>query len=338
MSGPTVHDVADYAQVSLATVDRVLNNRGGVSAKTVEKVKAAVAQTGYVRNLAAANLSRKRVYRFCFVIPAGETGFVALLLAAIESQRQQLVEEQILIQIIQTRPFDVAGQVAALRGLECDAVAVMVSEAPEITEEVSRLRAAGICVVSLVADLPRSERQAYVGINNVAAGRTAADFMGRFLQGRGAVLMIAGSLSSRDHNERMMGFRLVMQERFCGITLLPAVEGADDASTVERLVLAAAQAQPQSQPLAGIYAIGAGNRGLLRAVKTLGPRPVSIVHELTETSRLGLREGAFDLVLDQDTVAATAAAIKTMRDLTEGRDLSSDVGTIRLNLYSRENI
>ena len=68
-----------HAQVSLATVDRVLNNRGDVSAKTVAKVKAAVAQTGYVRNLAAANLSRQRVYRFCFVLPSGDTGFIAIV-------------------------------------------------------------------------------------------------------------------------------------------------------------------------------------------------------------------------------------------------------------------
>jgi LacI family transcriptional regulator len=334
MAGPTVYDVAELAQVSLATVDRVLNNRGSVSAKTVAKVKQAIAQSGYVRNLAAANLSRRRVYRFCFVIPAGETGFIALLLAAIEVQRKQLIEHQILIQILQTRAFDVAGQVAALRGLDCDAVAVMVSEAPEIAEEVSRLRAAGVRVVSLVADLPQSAREAYVGINNVAAGRTAGDFMGRYLHGQGAVLMIAGSFSSRDHNERMMGYRLVMQERFSGITLLPAVEGADDADTVEALVQAAARAQP----LAGIYAIGAGNRGLLRAIQSLETKPVTIVHELTEISRHGLRSGAFDLVLDQDTTAATAVAIKIMRDLTEGRIIPTDAGKIRLNIYSRENI
>ncbi|MDN5786361.1 LacI family DNA-binding transcriptional regulator, partial [Pseudorhodobacter sp.] len=320
MNGPTVHDIARHAQVSLATVDRVLNNRGSVSAKTIAKVKVAVAQTGYVRNLAAANLSRRRVYRFCFVLPAGETGFIALLLTAIEAQRKQLLEEQILIQIIQTRAFDVAGQVAALRGIDCDAVAVMASEAPEIQEEFSRLNAAGVRVVTLVADLPQSHRAAYIGIDNVAAGRTAAEFMGRFLGGRGTVLMVAGSLSSRDHNERLMGFRLVMQERFAGVALLPAVEGGDDAATVERLVLQAAELQP----LTGIYAIGAGNRGLMRAVKTIAPKPVTIVHELTPTSRQGLRDGTFDLVLDQDTNAATTAAIKIMRDLSEGRDLPPD--------------
>lgn len=334
MTSPTVRDVAALADVSLATVDRVLNNRKGVSAKAIAKVRAAVAQSGYIRNLAAANLSQRRVYRFCFVVPAGDTGFIALLQNAIEAQRSHLMQRQILIQIVPTRAFDVAGQVAVLRSLDCDAVALMVSESPEIQEEVSRLMAAGIQVVTLVADLPQSGRSAYVGIDNVAAGRTAAEFMGRFVHGAGPVLMIAGSLTSRDHTERLMGFRLVMQERFENLGLLPVVEGSDDAATVERLVLAAAAAQP----LAGIYAIGAGNRGLVRAVNAITPKPVTIVHELTPTSRAGLRDGTITLVLDQDTLAATAAAVEIMRQLTEGRDLPPDAGKIRLNLYCRENI
>lgn len=334
MSSATVHDVAKYAQVSLATVDRVLNNRGNVSAKTVAKVQAAVAQTGYVRNLAAANLARQRVYRFCFLIPSGDTGFIAMLLAAIEAQRAALLENQILIQIIQTRAFDVAGQVAALRGLDCDAVAVMASEAPEIQEEVARLRSAGVRVLAFVADLPRFEREAYVGIDNVAAGRTAAEFMGRFLHCTGPVLMVAGSLAARDHNERMLGFRQVLQERYVNVKLLPAIEGGDDAKTVENLVLQAAQAGP----LGGIYAIGAGNRGLAQALRKITPKPVTIVHELTPTSRNGLREGLFDLVLDQDCTIATTTAIKIMRDLLEGREIPAEAGKIRLNIYSRENI
>ena len=334
MSGPTVHDVATEAQVSLATVDRVLNNRGGVSSKAVAKVKAAVAQTGYVRNLAAANLSRRRVYRFCFVVPSGDTGFVALLLSALERERMAMLEEQILIQVIPTRAFDVADQISALRSLDCDAVAIMVSEAPEIQQEVTRLRASGVRVITLVADLPNSDREAYVGLDNVAAGRTAGDFAGRLIHRSGAVLMIAGSLSSRDHNERLMGFRGVMKERYNHLTLLSAVEGNDDAATVERLVANSAA----QQPLLGIYAIGAGNRGLVRAVKALDPKPVAIVHELTATSRDGLRDGTIDLVLDQDTSAAVVAAVEIMRKLTEMRELPANTGKTRLNIFSRENI
>lgn len=334
MSGPTVRDVAQVAQVSLATVDRVLNNRGGVSAKVVDRVKAAVAETGYVRNLAAANLSRRRVYRFCFVIPSGDTGFVALLHAALTREQQRMMEKQVMVQIVLTKAFDVEDQVAALRNLECDAVAVMANEAPEINEEIAALKASGVRVVSLVADLPSSGRDVYVGPDNVMAGRTAAEFMGRFIKDQGSVLMIAGSLAARDHSERLLGFRMVMQERFAGCTLLPAVEGADDADRVEQIVLDAAR----DRQLAGIYAIGAGNRGLVRAVHTLNPKPTIIVHELTPTSREALRNGTFDLVLDQDIRSGVIAAVRIMRDLTEATTPPADVGRIKLNIYSRENI
>jgi LacI family transcriptional regulator len=158
--------------------------------------------------------------------------------------------------------------------------------------------------------------------------------MGRFVHEAGSSLLIAGSLSSRDHNERLMGFRGVMKERFGDLTLLPAVEGDDDAATVERLVADAAA----RQPLMGIYAIGAGNRGLVRGINALDSKPVTIVHELTPASREALRDRTIDLVLDQDTSAAVNAAVRIMRDLTENRDLSTDTGKIRLNIFSRENI
>lgn len=334
MSGPTVRDVAEVAQVSLATVDRVLNNRGGVSAKVVDRVKAAVAQTGYVRNLAAANLSRRRVYRFCFVVPSGDTGFIALLHEALAREQQRLMEEQVLVQVVPTKPFDLQDQVAALRNLECDAVAVMASEAPEINEEIAALHASGVRVISLVADLPSSGRDAYVGPDNVMAGRTAGEFMGRFIKDQGDVLMIAGSLAARDHSERLLGFRMVMQERFGGCTLLPAAQGADNAERVEQIVLEAAR----DRRLAGIYAIGAGNRGLVRVVRTLEPKPTTIVHELTPTSREALRSGTFDLVIDQDILSGVIAAVKIMRDLTEATTPPADAGRIKLNIYSRENI
>lgn len=334
MNGPTVFDVAKTAEVSLATVDRVLNNRGGVSAKTEAKVKEAIAVTGYVRNLAAANLSRRRIYRFCFVVPSSDTGFVASLLRTIERERSRRTEEQIQIEVIQIRAFDVGGQVAALRNLDCDAVALMASEDPLIQAEIARLTTAGIVVLTLVADLPQSARSVYVGLDNVAAGRTAAEFMGRFIKEPGSVLMIAGSLTSRDHNERMMGFRRVMQDRFKALPLLPPVEGEDDADTVATLVEKACA----TQPLAGIYAIGAGNRGLVRAVRKLTPKPVTIVHELTPVSQEALRDGTFDLVLDQDAPAAIVAAVNIMRDLTEGRPHIAGAGTIRMNIYSRENM
>ena len=44
----TIRDVAELAGVSIATISRVLNNKGKVSAETAERVRAIVKELGYV--------------------------------------------------------------------------------------------------------------------------------------------------------------------------------------------------------------------------------------------------------------------------------------------------
>ena len=65
----TAGDVAVAAGVSLATVDRVLNRRPGVSATTTRAVQEAVERLGFRRDVFAASLARSRQYRFCFLVP-----------------------------------------------------------------------------------------------------------------------------------------------------------------------------------------------------------------------------------------------------------------------------
>ncbi len=338
MSRPTVHDVAKIANVSLATVDRVLNNRGGVAQKSLKKVHAAIEQTGYVRDISAANLSRRREYRFAFILPDTASGFVGLLRAELNAEQKRLHQDKVQIEIIETRAFDTASQVAALRALSAkntDGVAMIAAQSTEVQTEIKRLRAENVSVLTLVSDLPLSERNAYVGPDNVAAGRTAAAFLGRFVRATsGTVLMVAGSLSARDHMERVMGFRATMAERFPHLTLLPAAQGFDSAQTVEKLVKNARE----TTPLVGVYSVGAGSRGMLRALSGSAPRPVTIVHELTDNTRAALQSEDIDLVIDQNPAAEVRAAVSLMRDLSDKRQVDLTRGTIPLNIFVRENV
>jgi len=337
---PTIHDVAEAAQVSLATVDRVLNKRGGVAAKSIEKVSNAVARTGYVRDISAANLSRRRRYRLAFVLPDGDTSFLRLLRAALSAERDRLAAERVEIEERTSATFDPGAQAVALRAIHpagVDAVAVIASETPEIRAEIARLRSEGVTVLTLVSDMPGSGRDAYVGVDNVAAGRTAAHFMGRFVgRAGGRVLMVAGSLAARDHMERVMGFRAALRERFAGIEPLAAVEGFDDAARVEALVRTAMA----EGPLAGVYAIGAGTRGLIAALDGMAApaRPVTIVHDLTERSRAALMDGTIDLVLDQAPGAQVSAAVTIMRALADGGPVPDGAGATTFNVFVRENV
>lgn len=81
---PTVNDIARAAGVSLATVDRVLNARPGVRKVTIERVNKAIEELGYVRDLSAANLARRRAYRFVFVLTEADSQFQHALRETIE--------------------------------------------------------------------------------------------------------------------------------------------------------------------------------------------------------------------------------------------------------------
>ncbi len=335
---PTIHDVARTARVSLATVDRVLNKRGGVAEKSVRKVERAVVETGYIRDVSAANLSRGREYRFTFILPDSATGFVALLRDALTQEQARFKADKVQLDIVTTSAFEITAQVEALRRRNIrnsDGIALIASEAPEVQAEIARLTTEGVPVLTLVSDLPRSSRHAYVGPDNVVAGRTAATFMGRFVgTSEGAILMIAGSLAARDHMERVMGFRMVMTEQFPRLALLPAVQGFDTADTVKDLTRQALGAHS----LAGIYAVGAGTRGLLAALKGHPHRPIIIAHELTDTNRGALLTGEIDLVIDQNPAAEVQAAITLMRDLSDQRPITTNGGAIPLSIFVRENI
>jgi LacI family transcriptional regulator len=338
LARPTIHDVAADAKVSLATVDRVLNARGGVAEKSIKRVHDAVARLGYVRDVSAANLSRNREYRFTFILPDSASGFVELLRQALGAEQTRLRAEKVRIDVVATRAFDVEAQVAALKSHSAqttDGIALIAAEAPEVQREITRLMGEGVHIVTLVADLPHSGRDAYVGPDNVVAGRTAASFMGRFVgTGGGDILMVTGSLAARDHMERVMGFRAVIQEQFGALNLLPATQSYDDAETLSTLVKDAMD----HHNLRGVYAVGAGHRGLLDALQNGSVKPIVIAHELTDISQRGLRSGAIDLVIDQNPAAEVRAAVDLMRDLSDGRMISPATGSIPLNIFVRENI
>lgn len=69
----SVKDVAKMANVSLASVDRVIHNRSGVSAKTREKVLKAIKKLNYKPNFLASNLSKKKTFVFGVLLPRVST-------------------------------------------------------------------------------------------------------------------------------------------------------------------------------------------------------------------------------------------------------------------------
>jgi LacI family transcriptional regulator len=65
-----IKDIAVLAGVSEGTVDRVLHQRGDVSAKSLEAVNKVLEEINYTPNLMARSLASKKQYRFVCLFPA----------------------------------------------------------------------------------------------------------------------------------------------------------------------------------------------------------------------------------------------------------------------------
>ncbi len=337
---PTVNDIARVAKVSLATVDRVLNARPGVRQKTVEKVNRAIADLGYVRDTAAANLARGRVYRLLFILPANNNEFLSSLEEHIEDQAAVLKRERTQLSFLRVPAFDpmaLSDTINSIDPSETDGVAVFGPETPSVRDSIARLRKSDVPVVSLVSDIPSADRNAYIGIDNVAAGRTAAQLMGRYIGPRkGSIVVLTGSMLARDHLERRLGFDEVMARDFPQLKVLASLEGRDDPDLIERLL---PQAFRSASDIVGIYSSAAGNAGLIRFFSDWeGETPIIIAHELTPLSRKALSSGLFDTVISQDAGHLIRSAVRIMRAHSDRIPINLTQERIRIDVYLKENL
>ncbi|EEQ93349.1 LacI family DNA-binding transcriptional regulator [Brucella sp. ZJ1_1] len=337
---PTVHDIARTAGVSLATVDRVLNERPGVRAKTRDRVMAAMNTLGYVRDVGAANLARGRLYQFDFILPDNENTFMLSLRAELQSATERALAERVLINLVLVPAFDEAALVAALDDCATrkpDGVAFVAVDTDPVRAACDRLGEQGVHAVTLVSDLGHSTRTHYVGVDNGAAGRTAARLLGLFANGtEGALAVVAGSLKVRDHQERFEGFTAAMKADFPGREILPVLEGFDEGSRVQKLV---AELLDERSDIAGIYSLGAGNSGLVKALaRHNSNRPLVIAHERDSVTSKALTDGIIHAVLAQDAGHEIRSAIRVLKASADRLAIVPGQEHIRIEIFLKDNL
>jgi LacI family transcriptional regulator len=172
---------------------------------------------------------------------------------------------------------------------------------PRVVAAVERLIRAGIPVVTFVTDLPTSSRVAYVGIDNRAAGATAAYLIDQWLGDTpGSVLVTRGDGTFRGEDEREMGFRATQRTvapHRRQVDLVNA-DGRDD--DLRRLVLEALAAHPDVVAVYSMYTFG-GNRATVEAFAAAGRTyRVFVAHDLHGHNLALLHDGHLSAVLHHD--------------------------------------
>lgn len=338
MAKVTLEDVARAAGVSVATVDRVVNRRGGVSADKEAAILQAARRLGLDRSLAIRPTAAKRV---AILIQPPSNPFHDQLRQGIEQARAIHRDLNLLLQVEQidpAQPDRVAAQIARASAW-ADGMILTVPAAPPIVAAVEALPPR-IPVVTMADDLPARNRAAFVGPDDRQAGRVAGDLMGHLVgPAGGEALVLIGRFDMPGHGARGGGFVDVLAERHPALRVSAVLETHEDKETAAALALRAARANGD---LRGIYLCTTGCSELVAALAPLRQsRALSIVtHELTPARRLLLKSRKVQAIIDQKPVLEARLAVATAARLIGRLEDGGPAGSIatEIGIFMPESV
>ncbi len=327
-----LEDVARRAGVGLATVDRVLNERGSVSAATERRVIEAARALGLRRVLPVPHAPQVRIE---VMLAQSPTPFLRRLSQAMAQVAATLDRSVVVLRtsIDMSDPASVAPRIAACRA---DGIIIYCEEHPANVAAIAASTAAGRPVICVVTDVPDAPRAAYVGIDHAKAGRTAAFFAARMARPPDAALILSTSIGFRAHKQRIDGFREAMALHAPGAVVAPVMATADDPGRAYHQLTRALR---QTAGTVAVYNTGGGNTGVADAIRDAGRRSdvLFVGHELTEESAALLRDGSMAVAIDQAPELQARRSIDLMLHRLGVTPAETVASEIAFTLHTAEN-
>lgn len=346
MSKVTLRDIAKELGISKGTVDRAIHNRPDVNAETRQKVLALIEKYNYKPNKAARSLSLKsRKNRIGVILQTSPRFFWDSVKNGIRTAESELGDfgiEIIYKELKESRePMEIIQKLEELVEEKAEAVILVPVSSPEVRSAVKKAAEMGIAVITLNDDIGDSGRTFYVGPQIRQSGRIAAELMGKFLNFRGRVITINGSIESFEYSERLEGFTELVKEKYPHITIAGNYTYSPDRK-FENEKCPMMEMLKDNREIDGIYDVdGASLYNIGRAVKEncQGEKVVLIGHEISDEVRELLEDGTIYACISQDPYSQGYSSVKlTYSYLAEGKIPESERMFTRLDIILKENM
>ncbi|GGB85938.1 LacI family DNA-binding transcriptional regulator [Dyadobacter sediminis] len=215
-----VKEIARRANVSTATVDRVLHNRTGVSEKTRIRISEIIKELDYQPNILASRLASRKIISLAILLPgvSEETDFWSAPLNGIRRAESEIKQYGVQMKYFF---YDIndknSFQEHINQLLELDVHGILV--APSFIEETSRLAAQcakrKIPFIFIDSDVPDLQSLAYIGPHLYKSGYTGAKLLTYRLGSNKKVLFIniSKEIENFNYKEIEEGFRAYFQDR-----------------------------------------------------------------------------------------------------------------------------
>lgn len=299
----TIRKIAEIANVSRGTVDKVLHNRPGVSDPVRERVKKVASALDYRPNIVGKALAAQQHPKTIGVIVAPDYNpFVEDIKIGVQAARDEISDYGFHIDMRVLNTLDAEEQVNILDSFmekKVDGIALFSIDSDKIRQKIDDMVSHGLPVVTYNSDIRNSRRICFVGQDHFKGGFVAGDLMSNILMDGSDVLIITSLLDLACHKNRIAGFKQAIQEFESGIHIIDIVENQDIKQLAFEQTLKYAEKYPS---IKGIYVTGGGVSGVGEALRTVNKqRDIKIIcHDLVDSTVELMRRGIIDFTIGQD--------------------------------------
>jgi LacI family transcriptional regulator len=220
-----IKDIAQMAQVSVGTVDRVIHNRGEVAKESYNKVMAILEKTGYKPNLIAKTLGSNKTYKIAALMPNPEQDeYWNQSIEGIQQAKEEWTQYGVQLQ---TLYFDLYDKESFIKLAEtvCESNPDGVLMAPIFYNEalhfINTCKERNIPFVLINNNIEQAGPLSFVGQDLYQSGRVGAELLhlNEKENGTYAILHIYDDIHNSTHlNEKEKGFKDYFVEQNNGHT------------------------------------------------------------------------------------------------------------------------
>ena len=197
----TLYDVAEYAGVSYQTVSRVVNQASHVSAKTREKVEAAMAELNYIPNRVAQQLAGKQSLLIGVATSSLALHAPSQIVAAIKSRADQL-GASVVVSMVERSGVEACK--AAVHNLLAQRVSGLIINYPLDDQDAIAVEAACANVPALFLDVSDQTPINSIIFSHEDGTRLGVEHL--VALGHQQIALLAGPLSSVSARLRLAGW------------------------------------------------------------------------------------------------------------------------------------
>ncbi|MCI8375060.1 MAG: LacI family transcriptional regulator [Lachnospiraceae bacterium] len=313
----TIKQIAELANVSRGTVDKVLNHRPGVKAETKAKVLQIAKELNYRPNFLGKALVQSKVpTKLGVILTPDYNPFIQATLKGIHQASEEFAPFglEVSVKMLTTlEPAELVNLLTDMGSDGYDGIAVFPIDDGQVKTKINQLVDQGIVIITFNSQIDGIRDLCFLGQDHIKGGAVAAGLMGHLLPEGGELGIIISSNNLSCHQCRLEGFRRKLEQAYPKLRIVEVQENQDRKEEAFRITLEYCNKYPD---LKGIYITGGGIGGVGRAldIAEKAGRLNVICHDLVPDTITLLQNKTVDFAIGQSATQQGYQLVKILFD------------------------